>query len=188
MNNKDKLSNQFKIINRKPIELTPEIITSVKSVADQLEIFGDIEAARCIRFLLEGWSSLVQGQGKPVALRTCFNGTWFYAPWVDDADITAEWEPLYAPMKDYSSLISKNQNLEELLVRNMSNPELHKEILNGFSGTYTLGIGQDPSTGKPNFILMIPDGTTINFVKSIILEGVEFEIITEYSLKNITPL
>lgn len=189
MENKDQLSNKFKIINGKPLELTQEIINNAKSVADQLQNFGDMEAATCIRFLLNGWSSLVQLQveRKPVALRACFNGTWFYAPWVDGADITAEWEPLYAQMKGCPTYMIENKSFEDLLIRHINSSELHQKILDGFKGAYTLGIGKDSTTGKPNLILMIPEGTKQVFIKSIILEDIKFEIIAEYRLKKINP-
>lgn len=65
---------------------------------DGTYVFGDIQAK------WEGWEAKertdvaqaqLAGQMLPVAIRACFDGRWFYGPWVAGTKITPEWELLY---------------------------------------------------------------------------------------------
>lgn len=83
--------------------------------------------------------------------------------------------------------MNNHQALLDILNQHIGTPQLHQQVLNDYDGMYSLGISNDLNTGKPILSLSVPKEVEQEFPQHITLDNVTFLIITDYSLKLITP-
>lgn len=84
--------------------------------------------------------------------------------------------------------MNTNEQLLQILNKHIGTPQLHQQILKDYEGMYSLGIGKDWKTGEPNLVLAIPKEVEQEFSEYITLDNVSFHIVSDYSLKPITPM
>jgi hypothetical protein len=70
----------------------------------------------------------------------------------------------------------------------LERPEVHRKILAGYSGPYSLGIGKDPESPAPALILQVEGTDQGRFPAKVRLDGEEVPLIVKRSFKAPVPL
>jgi hypothetical protein len=67
-------------------------------------------------------------------------------------------------------------------------PDVHKKILAGYSGPYSLGIGKDPRSSALALILQVEGADRIAFPAKVTLDGEEITLIVRHHFKAPMPM
>jgi hypothetical protein len=70
----------------------------------------------------------------------------------------------------------------------LERPEVHRKILAGYSGPYSLGIGKDPGSPAPALILQVEGTDQGHFPAKVRVDGEEVPLIVKRSFKAPVPL
>lgn len=77
---------------------------------------------------------------------------------------------------------------ENDLRRIITRPEVHRAVLAGYDGPYSLGIGQDSARKRPVLVLMVEDASEGQFPSTVQIEGEAILVRVESGYKTPLPL
>ncbi len=75
----------------------------------------------------------------------------------------------------------------DLLQSQLEQPELHRKILSGYKGAYSLGIGSDPRFDEPVLILQVEGSNNNKFPTVVNLAGERVPVIINEGFHNPVP-
>jgi hypothetical protein len=73
------------------------------------------------------------------------------------------------------------------LAAQVDNPVLHRTILGGFQGPYSLGVGKDNVSSETVLVLMVPNGVTQNFPTKVAISGESIPVVVRRNLQPPVP-
>lgn len=73
------------------------------------------------------------------------------------------------------------------LMAQVDNPSLHRTILSGFAGPYSLGVGKEPATSEPVLILVVPSEAKQAFPGSVTVAGDTVRVLVQRSAMPPVP-
>lgn len=73
---------------------------------------------------------------------------------------------------------------ERRLAAEVERPALHRTLLRGFDGPYSLGVGRDDVSAAPVLVLMVPAEVTQAFPTRITVAGESVSVVVQRKLKQ----
>ena len=70
----------------------------------------------------------------------------------------------------------------------MDSSVLHRTVLDGFGGPYSLGIGKDQASSAAVLVLMVPDGVVRNFPTEVQLNAEPVKVMVQRGFRAPSPL
>jgi hypothetical protein len=74
------------------------------------------------------------------------------------------------------------------LVAEVESPSLHRALLGGFEGPYSLGVGRDESSSKAVLLLMVPPDVPDSFPTQVDIAGESVPVVVQRDFKVPVPL
>jgi len=77
---------------------------------------------------------------------------------------------------------------EKLLANRIGQPDIHRAALSGYSGAYSLGVGNEPGHPGPVLRLSVPFGAQAPFPDWVDVDGEKVRLVVRRDFKVPTPL
>jgi hypothetical protein len=73
---------------------------------------------------------------------------------------------------------------EQRLAAEVESPALHRTLLRGFNGPYSLGVGRDEVSAEPVLVLMVPPSVTQAFPARVSVAGESVHVVVQRKFKQ----
>ena len=77
---------------------------------------------------------------------------------------------------------------EGRLAGRVGQPDVHRAALSGYSGPYSLGVGNEPGHPEAVLVLMVPSGVQNAFPSEVDIDGEKVPLVVRQDFKIPTPL